>query len=244
MKKTELLSDLFNKWEDAHAQENDASIALTINGENISKLNFERDGIIEEEIFEKEKIKVLFISAEANVDGYGAKDGVVKSDYKEEYLDYYKSGKDPWRGKMRERISALYGYLTGQKTNDFSTLANKFAVMDLNKRGGKSTIDGGKHIVEYTKVYKKFMKEEITIIDPDIIVWIGCNTYDQGIPELLDCESIDGKKYFKHNNKKIPIIRMWQTSYVRARIDPIKGIIIKLSANNVLSSRWKWIDLV
>lgn len=221
MTKTEILSNLFDDWEKAQLEESDESLLLTISGKNIRKESFERDGIIDEEAFNKEKVKVLFITAEANVDDYGASKGIVKTNYRDEYLHYFKTGKDEWRGKMRERICAIYGFITNQKDVEFHLLANKFAVMDLNKRGGKKNIDDGSHIVEYTKIYKDFMIQEIEIINPDLIVWIGQNTYFMNIPELLGSVKFNGNKAFRIKGKAVPILKMWQTSYYQAKIDPL-----------------------
>ena len=220
MSKTEKLNLLFDKWEKENASELEESFKKTINGENVKKDFFERDGIIDEETFEKELRKVLFVSSEANVDGYSPE---AKTDYREKYIQYFNelSGCDSWRGKMRERICALYQLISGKQVNKYNELAKSFAVMDLNKRGGKSKIDGGQHIVEYCKVYKKFIIEEINIINPDIIVWIGTNTYNLGIPEKLDAIIKGDKKYFVINGKEVPILKMWQTSYYQARIEPL-----------------------
>lgn len=221
MGKIEELNRLFIEWENAQSVESEESLSLTINGKNIRKDFFEIDGIIDEDAFEKEEIKVLFVSAEANCDEYGAAKGVSKTDYKKDYIEYYKTGYDSWRGKMRERICALYGFITNQKDKELHLLANKFAVLDLNKRGGRSQIDNGLHIVEYTKVYKHFIRKEIKIIDPDLIVWIGNNIYNLGIPELLGSISRGMNKYLLVNGKEIPILRMWQTSYYQAKIEPL-----------------------
>ena len=84
--KTEILSNLFDSWEKAQLEESDESLLLTISEKNIRKESFERDGIIEEKAFDNEKVKALFITAEANVDDYGASKGIVKSNYRDEYL--------------------------------------------------------------------------------------------------------------------------------------------------------------
>jgi len=221
--KTNLLNNLFDKWESAHSNESEESLKKTIHGENISKEFFQRDGIIDEEIFGKEKKKILFLSNEANSNNYNAAKGQPKSNYQNEYLDYFKNGKDDWRGKMRERTCALYLFLVGIYDLHYSNYANRFAMMDLNKRGGKSKIDGGQHIVEYCRVYKDFIKQEIEIIDPNIVVWIGTNTYDMGIPEMLGAVIKAGNKYFDINKKPVPILRMWHTSYYQAKITPLPG---------------------
>ena len=234
MNKQEQLNQLFKEWKNAHHLEPDESLKKTINGKYIDKDFFEKDGIIDEVAYLNEKTKVLFISAEANADEYNAKNGIKETDYCKVYIDYYYSGKDDWKGKMRERLSAIYGCITNQPEMPFHELANRFAVMDLNKRGGKSTLDGGEHIKHYVEYYKEYIKKEIEIINPDLVVWIGLNICHLGIPSLLGFEYKNDVLLFKINEKIVPSITIWQTSYYQARIEPIPNyknrIIGKLCA--------------
>lgn len=81
---------------------------------------------------------------------------------------------------MRERTSALYKIIAGIGMNEMSDsdAAIHYAVMDLNKRGGGANVKDASHIEEYCKCYRDFIKREIEIIDPDIVVWLGIKTYD------------------------------------------------------------------
>ena len=225
MRKTELLEELFAKWESAQLDESEDSCKRTINGDNIKKHFFERDGIISEADYERERIKVLFVAAEANINKHIGEGPDGKSDYREEFRAYHDdlSGKDEWKGKMKERLSSLYGYMTSQIHVPPHSLANKYAILDLNKRGGEEKIGSGAHIVEYVKLYCPFIKKEIEIIDPDIIVWIGTNTYKLGIPELLGAYWDRESLYLKVGGRPIPIINVWQTSYYQARIEPLSS---------------------
>ena len=210
--KTDRLNDLFERWMQAHSEESEESLSKSISGNNITKDFFEIDGIIDEDAFEKEKTKVLFVSAEANVDNY---DVEATTNYRQCYKDYHDSGDDDWDGKMRERISGMYKYLTNQNDKELKEMANKFAVMDINKRGGKANIDGGKHLIEYTKLYKEFINKEIRIIDPDIVVLVGINLCRLRIVQELGCIEEDNKCYFDINSKKVPILLSFQTANVQ-----------------------------
>ena len=53
--KSELLEQLFIKWEYAQGNEPDFSWERTRGGKNITKSHFRRDGIIDEAVFSKEK---------------------------------------------------------------------------------------------------------------------------------------------------------------------------------------------
>ena len=214
MNKIERLEALFERWEKAHAEESDKSFAKTSNGSNIKKHFFERDGIIDEEAFSREKVKVLFISAEANVNEYAEKKSVEKTNYRQHYLDYAKTGHDDWGGKMRERLSGMYRYISKQHDKELKEMATKFAVMDINKRGGCSTIDKGAHLKEYAKIYKNYINEEIQIIDPDVVVLLGVNLCRLKIVQSLGCESESDRNYFVINGKKVPILLSFQTANV------------------------------
>ena len=226
MNRINQLNALFAEWRIKHSNESRESLAKTMNGEHITKDFFEVDGIICEEAFEKEPKKVLFISAEANADEYNGKAGVEQTDYRNAYLDYFKSAHDDWGGKMRERICGMYKFLTKQSDKKLNEMANKFAVMDINKRGGKATIDKGKHLVEYTKVYKDFINREIRIINPDIVVLVGVNLCRLRIVQELGCIEEKDKNYFDINGKKVPILLSFQTAnvqYQAKRYPPLEG---------------------
>lgn len=222
--KSEQLEQLFIEWEYAQENEPDSSWKLTQGGENITKSHFRRDGIIDEAVFSKEKRKVLFISNEPNDNDYSAKSN-LKPNNIDDYRKYYETGYDGWKGKMRERTSAIYKVVAGIEINEmsYSNAAIHYAVMDLNKRGGGAAAKV-ERIQEYCKYYKEFIKKEIEIINPDVIVWLGTNTYDKKLHiKYLGAKQIADKIYFLINNKQIPILRMWHTAYLEGKIEPLQG---------------------
>lgn len=219
------LEQLFVEWELAQENEPDTSWELTKGGRNITKNHFRRDGIIDNTVFAKETIKVLFISNEANDDEYSAKNN-LKPNTIDDYHKYYQTGYDDWLGKMRERTSALYKIIAGIGINEMSDsdAAVHYAVMDLNKRGGGSDVKDAVHIEEYCNYYKAFIRKEIEIIDPDVVVWLGTKTYDMNLHvKYLEAQCEKDKRFFLINNKKVPILRMWHTSYYQGHIDPLAG---------------------
>lgn len=220
----EELNALFSKWIEAHKNESKDSLEITI-GEFrfIGSDSFSYDGVIDEEAYMKAPLKVLFISSEPNIDEHSAKNGTVISDNRKSYLEYYNSGEDKWLGKMRERLSAIYMAITKQGKKNFHNFANQFAVMDINKRGGPAKVRKVGRLCYYATLYKNFLITEISIINPDIIVWIGFNTYRAGVPEILDAKSNGNAKWFDISGRKIPIVPMWQTSYYQSRINPLEG---------------------
>ena len=227
MTKTEALELLFEQWENYQSSEPDYLWKQTNGGNpNISRDHFRRDGIIDEPTFETERIKVLFISNEANDNGYSAKTQ-QKTNTVEDYREFYRTGHDNWKGKMRYRVSALYKVIAGidDEAISNSDAALNYAVMDLNKRGGGADIHGGDHLKAYCHEYESFIRREINIIDPDIIAWLATNTYDAGIPEKCLGAYVHGdKKYLRlGSGRVIPILDLWHTSYIGARIAPAEG---------------------
>jgi len=228
------ISELFELWQEAQINESEDSLRLTkykgLSSE-IEKDFFVVDGIIDIDVYNKQKRKVLFISNEANIAKHESpiKNRII--DFKE----YYETGKDEWDGKMRERICALYKVISGIDIDRIpdNKVAKSFAFMNINKRGGGEKIDS--HVDEYCKVYKDFIVREIELISPDYVVWLGAKTYDNRLPfKYLGAIKKDGKGYFEINGKQIPLIRMWHTSYYRGKNDPLPGyknkIIGKLCA--------------
>lgn len=203
-------------WIKEHSLEADSQYKTEVSDLRIKKPFYQRDGIINLEEYNRANTKVLFISNEANiadkVDQLKDKNDHISTDCRIDYEVYCQTGIDDWGGKMRERITALYMFLTNQQ-GPIHRFANQFAFIDLNKRGGASLSKDCSHIKEYCKNYKKNILEELSMINPQIIVWIGVNSFDCGIPEILGASSKNNKKYIKINGKDIPILRMWHTSY-------------------------------
>ena len=164
----------------------------------------------------------MFISNEANDKEYLDANDLGTSRIKS-FEDYYESGIDNWGGKLRERVCALYKVITNNYKISEQEVALNFAFININKRGGDKDISNGEHIREYLRYYANEIKKEITIINPDIIVWLGCKTYDMNLHiECLGAEKTKGKVYLNINDKQIPILRMWHTSYYRARNKPME----------------------
>lgn len=224
--KSQQLEKLFKAWEKAQAEEPDDIWMLTRgNSRNITKEHFRRDGIIHERTYVKEKRKILFISAEANDDEYSAATN-KRPNTVEDYLYFNHTGYDDWKGHMRLRLAELYKVISQIERNSMpnAEAALHFAVMDLNKRGGRSRIDDGKHIQAYCRRYADFICKEIEIISPDVVAFIGTNLYNMGIhTEYLGAVDEDGKCFFLINNRRIPILSLYQTSYYQGRGEVAAG---------------------
>lgn len=220
------LESLFIIWQKAQSEEPDEIWVQTRGSAvNITKNHFRRDGIIDEEIYRKEKTKVLFISSEANDDEYNAKSNSTPSTVND-YRRYNDSRHDDWKGKMRERLSELYKVLSHTERNSMLNpdAALHFAVMDINKRGGGALIGKDNHIEYYCRQYASFVRRELEIINPDVIGIIGLNLYNMDLHcKYLGAIKEADKCYFILNEKKVPILSLWQTSYYQGRCEVAPG---------------------
>ncbi len=202
MNRTEELDKLFVQWNQKRMD--------SVNFETYNDI-FIKDGIVDYDIFKKQDIKVLFISNEANIGtDFNSKDSDIRYDFKV----YNKRQKDEYAGKIRERVCCLYQVVI----NDFSNkdapyrVAKNFAFMNLNKTGGGSTIND--RISTFCDEFKDEIKKEIDIICPDIIIWLGCNTFDNDkIRVAVGIEKHKGQYYYNNT----PVIRMWHTSYYQSK---------------------------
>ncbi len=220
MTKTEQLNNLFEKWKKDECYVDDFLIG-----------NFVCDGIIDEDEYSKQKIKVLFISNEANMgknQEYAAECD-EPLDRRENFRDYHNKNIEPWGGRLKERVSCLYQVVINDYSKNPHEVANCFAFMNLNKYGGEQQCNI-EHLEKYCKVYKDYIKKEIEIIDPDIIIWLACNSFDIGVPEIIGAKH----NILTINDRQVPIVRMWHTSYTRIksndRLQKFDNIIIDKQA--------------
>lgn len=230
MTKTEQLEELFKKWQKRQIEEEEKSCKKTIlkNAKVVKQNSFCKDGIICEEEYSKQKIKVLFIANEPNIETdediekveNGATINPISSQIKE-FKKYYEDDPDhydDWKGKLRYRLSTIiYPAIVNRNLYDFPVAdgwknANKFAFMNLNKRGGKAEIRA--HLKHYCKYYIEQIIDEISIIDPDIIVWLGYGSYNMCFEYAFkDTSTFDNDRIFLNiKGKSIPLLKIEHTS--------------------------------
>ena len=215
MDKTKQLENLFTTWMKKQSEETEKSLQKTmIQGTNITKNHFCKDGIICENEYNKQKTKVLFITNEPNIED-NENEPVISSQVCA-FLNYYASGVDDWGGKLRLKISkVIFPEIVddSDKENPYKN-AVRFAFMNLNKRGGGKNADA-QRVIEYVNKYADFVIQEINIIDPDIIVWLGNNTFDYSFytTNVLNiCQNENQVYYMNIDSKTIPVLRAYHTS--------------------------------
>ena len=235
MTKTEQLNKLFKEWKKAQINESEKDLAITIGPfTKIKRQFFCEDGIIDEETYDKEQRKVLFLTNEPNIDEYLSDNTEIIGGRIQSFVEYYDNEHDDWRGKMRERICGLYQAITNDFSKPMHKYARSFAFMNLNKRGGGNVIGDGSHLKKYCELYSDFILKEIEIINPDIIIWLGTKSFKMDIKDkYLNARVKDEKYYLKVNNKDIPLIGTWHTSYTRIP----KKVIPMTEFDNIIIGR-------
>lgn len=183
--KTEQLNDLFNKWEANYEP---------------YKGKFTRDGINNEDLFDKMKSEdkgVLFITKDPNDP--------------EQWGGDFRTW---WKEKLWGQFSIRIGQWAYGFTNDFPPFneavknalqgTHAIAFMNLKKIGGAANANK-KSILKIVEETSGFLKQEISIIDPDIIV--GGGLYHEAwrilFGELKWLDSGFGIRISKWENSKI-----------------------------------------
>lgn len=219
MTKTEQLNELFEEWREAQVQESDSDWKITKpeGTKNIKKHFFCDDGIIDESIYETEHIKVLFLTNEANIEKHISPEQENIGSRIESFNNYFYTGNEPWSsGRMSERICSLFQVIINDYSYPPHKYAKRFAFMNLNKRGGDKDIKTGIHLDKYCDLYSCFILKEIEIINPDIIIWVGSQSFDMDFKDkYLNVTTHDGRYYININNRMVPVIRTWHTSHYR-----------------------------
>lgn len=174
-KLAEKFEKLFNEWRGK--QENEPEYDYKKNG--IAKDSFTIDGIVNEKVWnelDKGK-KVLYILREANGNATEMEEKGKKVDdgkfwFRECVTGIETKVTDNIFQRIKEIQMIIQGYASKAKSD--KEILSEVAYMNLNKRGGGASVDW-KIFNAYIEEYKEYIKEEIAIIKPDIIVC--CGTY-------------------------------------------------------------------
>lgn len=236
------LEDLFNRWKEEQLKDKETT-CNSKNGYVVATNSFYKDGIVnsvEYQNSEHNKRKVLFITNEVSINC--KEDNAEKTELRGNCDAGYLVGNDKgntvcsftnyingeeqetWSGKMRIKFGEMYRIITEKNykiESSFDEDANrealkKIAFMNLNKRGGFGNIQG-ENFLKYIETYKDYIRREIEIINPDVIVWCACNTYKKKYMDaIFDNKDVWKKKKLIPDKNKVPILRMWHPS-VRAK---------------------------
>lgn len=203
------LDELFDLWIEATVRDPMFSEV----DESTLRSSFCKDGINNDEAFASQPIKVLFLSNESNESG--DENRTENPDRRSAFMDYFNKKTDDWRGKLRRRCCQLYRVITGGDTSvNVSDAAECFAFMNIKKNGGGAVVDIDV-MTDYSIRYAEFVKMEIELISPDIIVWCGFSTFC--IPEIKEAfgikmNSVSSIGIFEGCGRPVPVIGTYHTS--------------------------------
>lgn len=218
------IENLFAEWQ-ALQQKEPYEEYLKYGAPEIAKDSFTYDGIIDPFEYAKQDTKYLFISKESNIknkkdqrpfrangDIFWLRDVCFQKQKPSIF------SKSIFSNRLAMFANAIYS-LDFERVNKCHDILNKVAFMNLNKRGGLSG-SKGKTITEYTKKYAGFIKREIDMIKPDIIICCG-----SGLRDLLGEIGICSPRY--------TIIEVYHPSYRisnKRHLEKLKAAFDEISA--------------
>ena len=172
--------ELFEIWQAAHLHDTESFEKFREYNGNISNKSFTKDGIVSKDEF-SQKIKVLYILNESNINGYTDKLSSECFDSTKDFIEFAEEGKD-WGTKLKEKICSLQKHMlegNGVFLGDVKDYAKTISFINLNKRGGGNLLTTeyfNEYFMPYVKTYAPFIKRQIEIINPDFIVWLSAKT--------------------------------------------------------------------
>lgn len=194
---TEQLKELFDFWIKEHGNDEEYKCEKT----GIANDSFTPDGMVNEETWNQlhteNKKKVLYLLREANgntstltEDGKSVDNGEF---WFQQCVDNGNIG-----NIIFKRIEEMQKIIQDEESYNGEIL-KQVAYMNINKRGGGSTVDW-KILNEYAHKYKKQIMKEICILKPDIIVC--CGTYWTFIDNICGLyEENDKAKWEPHDKR-------------------------------------------
>ena len=233
------IENLFAEWQALQQKESNYGAS------EIAKDSFTYDGVIDPPEYVKQDTKYLFISKESNIENKNGQrpfraDGDI---FWLRDVCLQKEKSSMFSKRLAMFANAIYS-LDFESVNKCHDILNKVAFMNLNKRGGLSRSkpktntpkskgktnthkSKGKTIPEYKEEYKKytinyagFIKREIDMIKPDIIICCG-----SGLRDLLGKIGICSPQY--------TIIEVYHPSYRKSdkfHLERLKAAFDELSA--------------
>lgn len=188
--KTRELNELFLAWQQQHCLEESENTRYA----RISKDSFTEDGPIVPELYYASSTKILFIGKESNIEHSGKdENGMIRAD-ETFYTRNVALHPEITPRTFVKNLAKLYNALkTGNyeiPDSDTGKLKDA-AFINLNKRGGLATCSH-RVLRAYTKRYKDWIVEEITLLAPDLIVCCGADCYNIVVSEIAVGSKIGG----------------------------------------------------
>ena len=163
------MEDLFSSWKIVQHKESDLSYLSS----NIPGDMFLPDGVIDMAQYSAAPKKVLFIAKEANWHQPESNNSVTSAFWHREVA----FGRTP-KTQFSNRLSLLANAIMNADTQNYTVMdkdhavLQSVAVINLNKRGGYSYCVWNT-LNTYVKKYQGFIRKQISLISPDLIVCCG-----------------------------------------------------------------------
>lgn len=162
--------ELFALWQEAHCIEQDTNYLSS----NIPKDVFLPDGIIESNKFQNSSQKILFIAKEANwfqSDAELSPNEPVETMFWHREVAFGNVDKTQFSYRLAMLANAIMtsDYTVIDKSHE---VLQSVAVINLNKRGGYAYCVWDT-LNTYVKTYQDFIRRQIDMIQPDLIVCCG-----------------------------------------------------------------------
>lgn len=204
------LAELFKEWQKAQLSDG-LYDKLQKYCSNLKQDAFARDGIVDDSVYSKCGFHVLYVLSESNADDYvKGVENQSEWDLNNEFRRFSDEGKD-WPSRLKTKICEMQRIILKTETGvevGIREAAKTIAIMNLNKRGGGKSISN-KYLLEYFEPYvekhQDFIKREVEIINPDLIICCG------NVPFNLML------KYGLTNVYKDKAMHMWHPSYTQIR---------------------------
>ncbi|MDP4132732.1 MAG: hypothetical protein Q8882_01825 [Bacillota bacterium] len=176
------LNELFIAWKEFQTNDGLYNV-LNKYCQNIAPNAFASDGIVDDVVYSNCGFHVLYVMSESNADeSVKGVENQSEWDLNNEFISFSDGGKD-WPQRLKTKICEMQRIILKTETGidvGIREAAKTIAVMNLNKRGGGKQISRS-YFEEYFKPYVEkhtdFIKREVEIINPDLIIWCGTNTY-------------------------------------------------------------------
>lgn len=167
------MDELFTCWKNKQSSE-----------ECDNKDSFVPDGIICEEEYGKRAPRILFVSKESNLDPASKEresTGNTDCFWLQKWVNSGKSSAETGSGTKYINVLAILcnAVLSGKKDaskKGWDVLKN-CAYININKRGGHSSCDDNS-LAAYANDYQKYIRKQIELIDPDVIVCCSETAYN------------------------------------------------------------------
>lgn len=170
---------------------------------HVLKVAFNEDGIVGDDDIPPEGFRYIALLKEANdsnkncvVENYQKHMDKVKAN---QWLIDWKTGKKEGNYRMLHKLNHAFNkFLTDQNEEPCKYFFEKMAYMNVNKRGGASTISDKDQtvLINYASKYKKYILKEIAILskgNPDVTIFVcGKNgNYFKDLEKALCGNEID-----------------------------------------------------